>query len=227
MNSPSAVQRKFLGQVNKDITFHKELVLAVYNKRNQAALETMLVEQLVLSVAARWEAFLSDLIVAYVLLNSKTAMSNMQGRILKSISDRYGAEAAKCVSFKISRKMSRSRVENLLDPKGWNVTADSADTLTKVANLNLIGGHAKKFSLTAEDATFYDFHKSLRNFLAHRSEGSKKRLRYTQSELKGVKNDDFKGILFPIGPYLKKGLPDGNTRALLFASRIVEIGNKL
>ena len=65
-------------------------MLAVHNKRNQAALETMLVEQFVMLSVVQWESFINDLIIAYVLMRPNTALKSLRRRIEQSIERKFG-----------------------------------------------------------------------------------------------------------------------------------------
>jgi hypothetical protein len=73
--------------------------------------------------------------------------------------------------------LSRSEVEMLLDPKGENITASDPSKLADKANKLIAAGFAPRFSLDADDAQFLTLLVSLRNFLAHRSDASRRKLR--------------------------------------------------
>lgn len=95
---------------------------------------------------------------------------------------RYKGFAA-WVTVTVPNPLTRAQIEEMLDPEGRNVSAESAGTLAEKANDLLAAAHAKKFSLTAVDGGFLDFVIALRNYLSHRSSGSMKILRKRLSDL--------------------------------------------
>jgi hypothetical protein len=227
MKPNEKVKSTFKKRLSKAITCHLELILAVHNKRNQAALETMLVEQFVMLSAVQWESFLNDLIIACVLMRPDTALKNLQGRVEQSIKGKFGEKAANCMTFKVEKPITRQRVVGLLDPKDWNITVGSAQELSTKANDFLAAKFAKKFSIDKSDAQFIDFAVALRNFLGHRSDGSRAELKAGIQSLSEPINTAFKAMLGDVGSYLKAKDGQGTTRAVLFAQRLIQISEKL
>lgn len=198
-----------------------------HNKVNQAALETMLVEQFVMLSAVQWESFLNDLIVAYVMMRPQAALNNLESRIEKSVESKFGEHAANCTTFKVQRPFSRQKIVGLLDPKNWNITVTSAQELTMKANDLLVAEFAKKFSLNKNDAEFIDFAVAVRNFLSHRSEASRMELKNSVTALTEPANAMFNGQIRDVGTYLKTKDGAGTTRAVSFASRLIAISAAL
>jgi hypothetical protein len=95
----------------------------------------------------------------------------------------------------------------MVDPKGWNITAESAAVLSKLTNQFLPGSAARKFSLNEADGKFVDLTISIRNYLSHRSAGS---LTLMKSRLvdfqKADKTSPLRGTLTQVGPYLMRRL---------------------
>src|SRR5215510_3318088 len=92
---------------------------------------------------------------------------------------------------------------------------------TKIGQL--VAEFAKKFSLNKSDAQFIDFAVTLRNFLGHRNEASRKALKGSVSALSDPPNAIFKGQIRDVGTYLKTKDGAGTTRAIAFASRLIAI----
>jgi hypothetical protein len=217
------VKATFNKRLSKASGCHRELMLAVHNKINQAALETMLVEQFVMLSAVQWESFLNDLIVAYVMMRPQAAINTLETRIGQSVAGKFGERAAGCTVFKVKKPFTRQKIVSLLDPKDWNITVGSSQELTAKANDLLVAEFAKKFSLNKSDAQFIDFAVALRNFLGHRSEASRKALKDSLNALTEPQNALFKGRIHDVGSYLKAKDSAGITRAIAFASRLIAI----
>lgn len=227
MSEDRKIVLKFKSQASRAVQNYTELVLAVHNKRNEASLEALLAEQLVMSVAVGWESFLTDLLLTYAMLDSKKSMDSLQYRILNSIKDRYGSDAAKSIRFSIGKTLSKIRMAGLLDARGWNLSVKNAESLSQRANDLLAAQFAKKFTLVAEDMVFLDFLIALRNYLAHRSSASRTALKDTAARLEGGSNAALQGVLTNIGPYLRRKGSDGKTRAVVIVTRLIEIAEKL
>jgi hypothetical protein len=213
------VIRKFRKRLETTIASHKELLLAIHNKRNEASLETLLSEQFVLLVTVFWEAFVNDLVIAYVTIDPRVCVRNIRLKIVQSITDRHGSEASRALRFSFPPSLTRARAAALLDPRKWNLTFDSAQTLASRTNAVIAVTHAKKFVLNAEDSQFLDYALGLRNYLSHRSAGSREILRARVTELSGASNACFKASTSNVGTYLKHKDAAGNSRAVLIAER--------
>jgi hypothetical protein len=227
MNAAEKQIARFEKLVNASLSSYLELLLAVHNKKNQATLENLLVEQFVLSLGVAWESFIHDILLAYVTMEPARYLVSLRNRIRKSVEDRYGWDAMKAVVFKFPDLITRARAAALIDPKQWNITAGSGHELAKRANELLSATHAIKFSLDVNDAAFVDYLIALRNFLGHYSAGSRERLKETISALNAGVNAPLFASLRQIGPYLKARHADGNTRAAFIAARMLEIAEKL
>jgi hypothetical protein len=220
------VIRKFRKRINATVINHRELLLAVHEKRRQASLESMLAEQFALNVAVLWEVFLSDLLMAYVSEDPRTYMGDLQGRIKQSVRERFGQEASKCMKLDFPATVAPDRIAAWLDPKDFNVTVKSADALAQRANSMLSALHAKKFTLEPEDSEIVDFTVALRHYLAHRSIASRHQLLQVAKSLSGP-NQELCDTIHKVGPYLKFRTTTGDTRAALVASRLSAVSARL
>ena len=227
MSEDRKIVAKFRAQASRAITNYDELVLAVHNKRNQQSLETLLAEQLVMSVAVAWEAFLTDLIITYLTLDANKGVKSLKDRIVSSVKDRYGTDAARILRFSVPKSLSKARVAGLVDPKGWNFSLATADSLSQKANDLLAGHYAKRFTLEADDSHFLDFLVSIRNYLGHRSDASRTALKDAISALGAGANASLNGALKDIGTYLKTKDESGKPRAVIVANRLIQIAGKL
>jgi hypothetical protein len=201
--------------------------MAVYNKRNQPSLESLLASQLVMSIAVAWEAFLTDLLITYVTLNPQPTIDSLKERIIRSTTDRFGSNAAKGIRFSFPRNLTKSHASGLTDPKGWNIPLNSAEALSHRANDLLAAQYAKKFSLNADDSNFIDLIICLRNFLSHRSSASRQELVKSIGSISGGSNSFLAGRFRDAENYLKFKANGTDTRAVLIVRRLVEIAQKL
>jgi hypothetical protein len=221
------VKSNFDRELKKSVDLHLDLMAGTRNKVNQAALETMLVEQFSIGVAVRWESFLSDLIMAYASMYPQTAISTLNNRIQESVKGKFGEKVARCTVFAVKTPVTWDRLGSLLDPQAWNITCRTSTDLAAKANALLEARFAQSFSLSKADSEFFDFAVSLRNFLSHRSTGSRKFLKQALAKLSDPINSDFAARLGGIGPYLKFKNGNGKTRAVLLAERFISIATTL
>ncbi len=182
MPTPAQVLVKFQQQVTAALANYDGLLAAVAGLPRRLTTERLLAEQCVLAIAVRWEAFIHDLIIAYVEDRPDNCIAFHKRKVTQSISDKHKGFAA-WVTVNVPHPLTRVQIEEMLDPEGRNVSAESASTLAKKANDLLAAAHAKKFSLTATDGRFLDLLIALRNYMSHRSSGSMRVLRRRLSEL--------------------------------------------
>lgn len=226
MTASEKIVEQFKRRAHQVHDYHNELLLAVHLKQRQAALESMLSEQFVLSLAVQWEAFINDLIISYVVDDPNPYFKQLRIRIVQSVKEKFGNEAQKLTTFKPPSDLKAGKAQLLVDPKDYNVTSPSAATLTKRANELLAAPHAIKFTLSNDDSAFFDYFVALRNFLGHRSGGSRERLKAAANSLAGA-NSPLKGSLKDVGAYLKAKQAGGDRRTAVIVSRIVGIADKL
>ena len=223
---PKYVVAKFQKRASDLLRDFNETILAVHDKRRQASLESMLAEQTAMSLAVYWEAFLNDIIIQYIVLRPKSCFDDISKRYRQSLGDKF-AGIERWVSISFPNAISNTVAERIIDPKGLNVVATSAQILSDVANRFLSAVDARKFSLTAEDREFIDYFIALRNYLGHRSAASRTRFLAAARSMRAIGPNaqlTFNGG--QIGVYLKQRV-DGVTRVGLIVQRIVEIAGKL
>jgi hypothetical protein len=174
--TPKAVIRYFLQSLQELESGFDAVVVSLAGARQKANVEIIVAEQFATSTAILWEGFVHDILIAYVLKHHKKSLKTLQKRVIRLVNDKFGHECGKRIVFTFGTPSAVSDIEPLLDPKGWNIAANSGDQLAKVANDFLKSSVARKFSLDKEDRAFIDLLVALRNFLAHRSTGGRKSL---------------------------------------------------
>jgi hypothetical protein len=226
-NESAKTVNRFHTRIRQALDYHQELRLAVHNKTKQASLETMLAEQCALSMGVLWEAFVHDLLLTYVMVNPSVCMKDLEKRLKQSLEAKVGP-ASKWVKFGFPRVLTKAQLAGIVDPKGWNITAGSAEDLAKLANQLLTASDAKKFSLGAEDGAFVNFLIGLRNYLSHRSTASRAIVAKGIAALHGsVPNSPLVGPVKSIGAYLKQAVPGHSTRASFIGARLIDVSEKL
>lgn len=218
---------RFARKVNEALDHHKELILAVYGKKRQSSLEARLAEQFIMSLAVLWEAFVSDLILAYIIEDPKTYLQSVKARINQSLTEKFGAPIAKRVRFLTPRNLNRSQALSMIDPKGTNITSRSAENLSNRANTHLAAKAAMKFSFDSHDREAIDLLLCIRNYLAHRSKMSRGTLKDAIADINSAgRNAPLAGQFATSGSFLRQ-MAGTDTKAVFIAKRLVEIAEKL
>jgi hypothetical protein len=226
MATPAEVGRIFDRRIRSLLRDYSELLLAVHQKRRQASLEAMLSEQTVMSLAVYWESFLHDLMIAHIARRPKPCLEGYEERINRSIAEKFPG-ASRWVEVEFPDTLSSAQVEHLLDPKGWNIVSSSAVQLRDQANRYLDAADARKFSLNADDAAFFDYLIAMRNYLGHRSDGGRQTLLHAVNAITpNSGNAELHGPFQQIGAYLKQRTQVG-TRVNSIGARVMAIAAAL
>jgi hypothetical protein len=220
------VIRKFRKRLETVTGNHKELMLAVAGKRRQASLESTLSEQFALNATVLWELFISELLMAYVSEDPRHYLQALRARMEQSVKERFGSAALKCMHLDLPSVVAPDKVAAWLDPKDFNLTVKSADALAVRANATLAAQHARKFTLERDNSDLFNYILALRNYLAHRSDASRRQLQRSAATLGGA-NSELNAPIRTIGPYLKERISAGNTRATLVADRLSALAEGL
>src|SRR5437763_404963 len=108
--TPKNVAARFQRRITDLTRDFDELILAVHQKRRQASLEAMIAEQTTLLSAVLWEAFISDLIVAYVLRNPASCLGESRKRLKQSLAVKFGG-IARWVAFTPPKTVNLAQAE--------------------------------------------------------------------------------------------------------------------
>jgi hypothetical protein len=138
------------------------------------------------------------------------------------------------LNIKFPKHIVVDDIEKMVNPKRSNVSLPNSKEMIKRANKWLDRSFAIKFSkLTIEDQKLLDSVKSIRNFLAHRSEssldGMNKQLGNIETTLpanaglgKGTANE-----IRSAGKYLRTKTSSGKRRVEIYLERLRQISDKL
>lgn len=217
---------RFQARLNEAIDHHAELLHAVHNHKRQASLESLLAEQFAFTTTVLWEVFLSDVLMAHVAEDPRTFLADLKIRLNESVKGKFGPAAARYVALTPPATIRPHKVSEWLDPKEWNISVPSAAKLAVRANQLLPAPAAKRFTLSAEDSALFDFTIALRNYLAHRSEGSRNTLKAALRELSGA-NAPLNAKAHTVSVYLKTRVSNGDMRTVLIARRLETLAGVL
>jgi hypothetical protein len=192
------------------------------------SLENMLVEQCVLGVTVLWEGFIHDLIVAYIEQKPDDCVRFHKDKVTQSIKEKNQIFLT-WITINVPTILSKTDIESMVDPKGWNITAESSAALSKLTNQILPGATAKKFSLNEADGKFIDFTISIRNYLSHHSAGSLTTMKNKLKDFqKADKTSALRGKFTEIGPYLMRHLKNTpGSRAKVIGLKLSALAGKL
>ena len=194
---------------------------------------SVLSETMLHSVYVAFEVFLSDLMLAYINRDFSAYQESLKGRINTSVSTKFGVGAAARTTFAVSRHIKIQDLEQLIDPTGWNLTfKDVSELQSKFADWVVPAYGAGVGALSESDKLLIDTTRAIRNFIAHRSEGSKSVMNdklLTVSSGDGCPNfslsrGDHK--INDVGAYLKANSV-GQRRLLTFMERLKNIAASL
>lgn len=136
---------------------------------------SVLSETMLHSVYVAFEVFLSDLMLAYINRDFSVYQESLTRRINASVSSKFGIGAAARTNFAVSRHIKIQDLEQLIDPTGWNLTfKDVSELQSKFADWVVPAYGAGVSTLSESDKRLIDTARAIRNFIAHRSEGSKR-----------------------------------------------------
>lgn len=228
MATPAQVVTAFQKAVVSTLDFHDDLLLAVAKHPRKKSLENMLVEQCVLGVTVLWEGFIHDLIVAYIEQRSDECVRFHRDRVTQSIKEKNQIFLT-WITINVPAVLSKTDIESMVDPKGWNITAESAAALSKLTNQILPGSAARKFSLNEVDGKFVDLTISIRNYLSHHSAGSLTLMKRKLVEFqKADKISPLRGQFTQMGPYLMRTLKNApGSRAKVIGLNLSTLAAKL
>jgi len=178
------------------------------------------------SVYVAFEVFLSDLMLAYINRDFSAYQHDLGSRIDASISAKFGRAAASKTNFSVSRHISVQDLEQLIDPTGWNLTfKDVTELQRKFASWVIPIHGAGVAALSIPDTRLIDTTRTIRNFIAHRSTGSKTIMNdslLTISTGPGCPN-----VSLPRGPHMindvgayLKSISHGQRRLLTYIERL-------
>ncbi|MDO9504250.1 hypothetical protein [Hydrogenophaga sp.] len=135
---------------------------------------SILAETTLHSTYVAFEVFLSDLLLAYMNRDFSTYQATLQTDIQRLVQSKLGVGASSMTKLDAPKHIKIQHLENLVDPTGWNLTFKSVALLqTKFAAWVSPAHGAGVAGLVPSDTKLIDTARAIRNFTAHKSDGSK------------------------------------------------------
>ena len=210
---PTRVRETFDSQMAETITFFQ----TVKGFLKSDADITKLCALTMISAAATWESFLSDLIIAYINRDPSRFADHLEETLKHDMNDKQKEIQKRYAPFSAPTNIDRASIAALIDSNGNNITFSNAAALKKgakrwVSAANLDGINA----LTKKQMAIIDLWIALRNHIAHGSKRSRDALKQVVSRgyLRGTGLHRAQNVIRLPGVYLKSKhkQPVGNLR---------------
>ncbi|KAF0173706.1 MAG: hypothetical protein FD161_3751 [Limisphaerales bacterium] len=224
-----------LGDFKSDLkslkTFYKKAHTGLEAQDEGKSQHGTLCELVFHSAYVAFETYVSSLFVAYINKDASAFSAAQEKRILSLVEQEVGVWHKDRTKFSPEPHIPMERVEELIDPNGYNLTFKSASEMKKRAKKWLAPNHASGFdALTESDLAFLDAARSVRNCLAHQSKSSFERM----NECLGSKELTGQYAVFRRGQYLKSDIGaylksdvDGKSRLLAYLETIESVSKGL
>lgn len=229
--NPNDVRRDFVNEIDEFTGYLNRARRGLENEGRSEADISRLMSTSFLTLYVTFERFTSDLFLAY-LNGSSSKYQRWQGkRISDSVASKFGVWTSTRTKFEMTEHLSVLEVENALNADGYNLTFKSAGEMRLRAGEWLATAPAARISgLTAHDERLLDTAKSIRDFIAHDSPSSKRRMNDALSTVAQDNANQHLGrgtnLVHGVGVYLK-AVYGGQRRIALYANRLREISQQM
>jgi len=227
---PNDVRTDF-ASTSQQVVDHFDRLAAVVAGTTREADISQLATQSFLALFVAFERFTSDLLFAYLNRDPSAYQAALSNRIKSSVKDKHGAAASARVTVHTKKHLSLAELEDLVDPTGWNLTFNTVDKLKDYATANLAQAHRNRLnSINAHETRLIDTARTIRDFIAHQSDGSKKRMHDALATVETGAHNRHLGRggnkVQSIGACLKAA-PAGQMRLHRYASGLVAIATHM
>ena len=224
---PTDVRGDFESASKTIVDHFDRLVNSLASSTTKEGDTSQLATQSFLALFVAFERFTSDLILAYLNRDFSAYQADLQTRLNSSIEDRFGSGVFGLVTIKKHEHAPVATIEAIVDPTGWNVTFSSVDKLKSFAGKALAPAHAARIaSINASETRLIETARAIRDFIAHQSAGSKKRMNEALTTVSaGHHNAQLgRGVheIQSVGSYLK-AVHDGQRRLHRYAAGLLAV----
>jgi hypothetical protein len=226
---PADVRADFELTASEVIAHFNHVAMALTGTPNKELDVSQLATQSFLTLFVAFERFLSDLILAYLNRDSSVYQTFLVGRINASIADKFGSSVKALITIQTKKHISVAELEGIVDPEGWNLTFSTVEKLKSSATAWLVPIHAVRInSITSPEVRLIETSRAIRDFIAHQSSGSKKRMNECLSTIEaGVHNRHLgRGAneVHTVGSYLK-AIQGGQRRLHRYAAGLLSVSS--
>lgn len=171
-SNPDHIKKLFNDELDATLRFYKNTLqnlqkLATPDDKNR------LVSQTYMSAATAWECFLSDIVIAYIEDSPETFFEHLKRSYEGGRAPKQKLIQEKYAKLSFPESINSDEIIELIDSERKNVTFSTATDLTKKIRNWISEDYLKKFTgMTKEEKAIVNLIISLRNFIAHQSEGS-------------------------------------------------------
>lgn len=170
---PNEIRQDFENETDALVSFFRDASNGFTSGPHEKKNMTILSELVFLNSYVAFETFLSDLFMAYINKSSMSFQNAQEAKIKKLIKSEFGDWYSNRISMGKVQHLKASEVEDLIDPKGFNLTFSSSSEIKRIAGEWVDQQFRKNiFLLTIEDFQFIDCCREIRNSIAHKSKRS-------------------------------------------------------
>ena len=116
MLTPTRALANFQKHVTTALANYDGLIAAVSGRPRRILMGRLVAEQCVLNIAVRWEAFIHDLIIAYIENSPTTCVNFHKTKVLQSVEEKYQG-FSEWVTVTVPSPLTRPLIEAMLDLK--------------------------------------------------------------------------------------------------------------
>jgi hypothetical protein len=228
---PAGVRADFNREANEIIGYFDRTAQAIAGAATAGADTSHLAAHSFLALFVAFERFLSDLFLAYLNRDFSTYQTQLVNRVHSSVQERFGLGVRSLITVQTKNHVRVDEIEDIVDPTGWNLAFPTVDKLKACADQWLAAAHATRVkSITAWEARLIETARAIRDFLAHQSVGSKRRMNAMLTTVEHGGHNRHLGRagnqVHSAGSYLKAAA-GGQRRLHLYANALIAISTHL
>lgn len=229
---PADVKSSFLALVTEKKSYFLRHERSLKGTAREMKDLSLLSEMILHSLCVDFECFLSDLVLAYINRDPSAYQRDLFARVQVSVLSKFDDWTASRLTLKSEKNIKIDEIEQLINPRDFNVTFKDVNDLKAKANRWICPAYSAGIAgVSAADSRLIDTTHSVRDFIAHQSVHSKNNMNNMLRTIDGGNNCPNNGLgsaqnIHNVGSFLKASV--GNQRrALRYADRLLSIATTL
>jgi len=229
--NPTSAVEDFHEAVDDLVHYYERMYDGIAHFSDALSLLSSLAEQTLFTLAALWEAFVSDYFMSSINRDAEKFNTDLRERMKKSVKDRFGDQVIDYVRFTLPNNPSLETIGGMAARDERNLAFKDTESMISRASEWLSERHSSRFqALSAEERDTLDALIKIRNYVAHRSEFASEEMEEALKRLAqhpGTR-DLGRGTrrVNKVGAYLK-AWTGGGSRVHVFCRRVSDIADKL
>jgi hypothetical protein len=224
---PAGVRADFERESGEIIGYFDRTSNAIIGTPNARGDTSHLAAHSFLALFVAFERFLSDLFLAYLNRDFSVYQASLVSRLDTSIKDKFGVGVRSLITVNPKKHVRVDELEEIVDPTGWNLTFPTVHKLKSCADQWLAPEHAARVrSITASEGRLIETARAIRDFAAHQSVGSKRKMNQLLATVEAGAHNRHLGRagnqVHSIGSYLKASAA-GRRRLHLYSDGLLAI----